>query len=133
MINAADAEQSFNELDHVLRIEELFLLQRVAQKINSTLDLEELLDQVMRDVASTFGYTRLAILLKDDETDDLVIAAGWTGEVCLKGTRFKIGEGSGITSHAAATGETFYTPDVRKIPFYIVGEEDTRSEIDIPL
>src|SRR5215510_8527963 len=133
MINVADAEQSFNELDHLLRIEELFLLQRVAQKINSTLDLEALLDQIAGDVASTFGYTRLAILLKDDETNDLVIAAGWTGGLCLKGTRFKIGEGAGMSSHAAATGETFYAPDVRKIPFYIAGEADTRSEIDIPL
>jgi hypothetical protein len=56
MINVPDAEQSFNELDQLLRIEELFLLQRVAQKINSTLDLETLLDQIVGDVASTFGY-----------------------------------------------------------------------------
>lgn len=133
MINAWDAEQSFNELDHVLRIEELFLLQRVAQKINSTLDLEALLDHIVSDVASTFGYTRLAILLKDDETNELVIAAGWTGELCLKGTRFKISEDSGISARAASTGEVFYAPDVRKIPFYIVGEDDTHSEIDIPL
>ncbi len=133
MINAADAEQSFKELDHVLRIEELFLLQRVAQKINSTLDLEALLDQIVGDVARTFGYTRLAILLKDDETNELVIAAGWTGEVCLKGARFKIGEGAGISSHAAATGETYYTPNARKGPFHVFGGEDTHSEIDIPL
>src|SRR5262245_28335063 len=133
MINAADAEQSFNELDQLLRIEELFLLQRVAQKINSTLDLETLLDQIIGDVASTFGYDRLAVLLKEDETDELVIAAGWTGGLCLKGTRFKIGQGVGMGAHAAATGETFYAPDVKKIPFYVVGEEDTRSEIDIPL
>src|SRR5262249_56894348 len=57
---------------------------------------------------------------------------GWTGELCLKGTRFKIGE-AGIGAHAAASGETFYAPDVRNVPFYIPGEEDTRSEIDIPL
>jgi phosphoserine phosphatase RsbU/P len=133
MINAADAEQSFNELDHVLRVEELYLLQRVAQKINSTLDLDALLDQVVSDVASTFGYTRLAILLKADETNELVIAAGWTGEVCLKGARFKIGEDAGISGRSAATEETFYAADVQKIPFYIGGEQDTRSEVDIPL
>jgi sigma-B regulation protein RsbU (phosphoserine phosphatase) len=133
MIDPARAAQAFKDLDKVLRIEELFLLQRVAQKINSILDLETLLDQVVGDVASTFGYDRLAVLLKDDQTGELVIAAGWAGELCLKGTRFKIGEGSGMSAHAAASGETFYAPDVRKIPFYIVGEEDTRSEIDIPL
>jgi phosphoserine phosphatase RsbU/P len=131
MINLFNAAQTFDELDHVLRIEELFLLQRVAQKINSILDVDTLLDQIVGDVANTFGYNRLAVLLKD--RDELVIAAGWTGQLCLKGTRFKIGGGEGMGAHAAATGETFYAPDVRKIPFYVVGEDDTRSEIDIPL
>jgi len=133
MINPSDAAHYFNALDKVLRIEELYLLQRVAQKINSTLDLDLLLDQIVGDVAKTFGYDRLAVLLKEDNTDELVIAAGWTGELCLKGTRFKIGQEAGMGAHAAANGETFYAPDVRKVPFYIAGEADTRSEIDIPL
>lgn len=128
----AQAAVSFSQLDNVLRIEELYLLQRVAQKINSILDLETLLDEVVGDVANTFGYTRLAVLLKDEEALDLVIGAGWTGELCLKGTRFKIGK-DGIGGHTAATGETFYAPDVQKVPFYINGEPDTRSELDIPL
>jgi phosphoserine phosphatase RsbU/P len=133
MINPASAAQSFSDLDQVLRVEELFLLQRVAQKINSILDLETLLDQIVGDVANTFGYNRLAVLLKDNDTNELVIAAGWTGELCFKGTRFKIRQRAGMSEHAAANGETFYAPDVRKIPFYVAGEEDTRSEIDIPL
>src|SRR5262245_66278550 len=133
MINPSDAAHYFNALDKVLRIEELYLLQRVAQKINSTLDLDLLLDQIVGDVAKTLGYDRLAVLLKEDNTEELVIAAGWTGELCLKGTRFKIGQEAGMGAHAAANGETFYAPDVRKVPFYIAGEADTRSEIDIPL
>ena len=133
MIHPFSAPKAFDDLDHVLRIEELFLLQRVAQKISSILDLETLLDQIIIDVANTFGYKRLAILLKEDQTDELVIAAGWTGELCLKGTRFKIGEGLGIGAHAAATGQTFYAPDVRKVPFYVAGEQETLSEVDIPL
>jgi sigma-B regulation protein RsbU (phosphoserine phosphatase) len=133
MINPLSAAQSFNDLDQLLRIEELFLLQRVAQKINSILDLETLLDQIVGDVAGTFGYNRLAILLTDPETEELVIAAGWTGERCLKGTRFKIGQNNGLGTYAATTGATFYAPDVRKVPFYVEGEPETRSEIDIPL
>src|SRR5499433_1306750 len=133
MINPGNAAQSFNDLDRVLRIEELYLLQRVAQKINSILDLDTLLDQIVGDVASTFGYNRLAVLLKENNSEELVIAAGWTGELCLKGTRFKIGQEAGMSAHAAASGETFYAPDVRKVPFYIAGEADTRSEINIPL
>jgi len=132
MFNPVGAQSSFDQLDHVLRIEELYLLQRVAQKISSILDLETLLDEIVGDVANTFGYSRLAVLLKDEQTLELVIGAGWTGELCLKGTRFKIGQ-DGMSGQAAATGKTFYAPDVRKNPYYIKGEEDTRSEIDIPL
>ena len=138
MIPPAVFERSLDNLDQLLRVEELYLLQRVAQKINSILDLDELLDQVVGDVANTFGYTRLAVLLKVESSNELEIsnelqiAAGWTGELCLKGTRFKIGK-DGMGGHAAATGETFYAPDVRKNPYYIAGEEDTRSELDIPL
>jgi phosphoserine phosphatase RsbU/P len=134
MIFPGLARESFKQLDQLLRIEELYLLQRVAQKINSILDLETLLDEVVGDVANTFGYTRLAVLLKDDSVDELelYIAAGWTGELCLKGTRFKIGK-DGMGGYAAATGETHYAPDVQKNPYYIIGEEDTRSEVDIPL
>lgn len=134
MIFPAQATESFKQLDQILRIEELYLLQRVAQKINSILELETLLDEIVGDVANTFGYTRLAVLLKDNRADELelYIAAGWTGEMCLKGTRFKIGK-DGMGGHAAATGATHYASDVRKNPYYVVGEEDTRSEVDIPL
>ena len=78
MINPFSAPKAFDDLDQVLRIEELFLLQRVAQKISSILDLETLLDQIVSDVATTFGYKRLSILLKDDQTDELVI---WTTSI----------------------------------------------------
>src|SRR5262249_32318731 len=109
-----------------LYIEDLYLLQRGAQKINSTLDPDTLLEQIVEDVSNPFGYDRVGVLLKDASTDELVIAAGWTGQLCLKGARFRIGE-TGIGGHAAASGETFYAPDVRKVPFYVPGEEDTRS------
>src|SRR5262245_19166508 len=134
MITPTNAPHYTNALDKVLRIEELYLLQRVAQKINSTLDLDLLLDQIVGDVAKTFGYDRLAVLLKEHNSDELVIAAGRTGELCLKGTRFKIDQEAGMSAHAAARGETVYAPDVRgKFRSNIAGEVDTRSEIDIPL
>jgi len=115
-------------------VQELFLLQRVAQRINSTLDLDVLLEDIVGDVAQTFGYSRSAVLLKDDGTNELVIAAvrGWTINYHTKGDRFKIGE-YGMTGHVGTTGETYYSPDVTKDPYYQVSEESTRSEIDIPL
>jgi sigma-B regulation protein RsbU (phosphoserine phosphatase) len=74
------AAQSFNDLDHVLRIEELYLLQRVAQKINSILDLQTLLNQIVADVGTTFNYDHLAVLLRDETTGELMLAAGSSSE-----------------------------------------------------
>jgi hypothetical protein len=47
MIQPASAARSFDDPDQLLRIEELFLLPRVAQKISSILDLDTLLDQIV--------------------------------------------------------------------------------------
>jgi sigma-B regulation protein RsbU (phosphoserine phosphatase) len=123
-----------SDQDQDQRIQELFLLQRVAQKINSILDLDVLLEEIVGDVAQTFGYSRSGVLLKDEETNELVIAAvrGWTTNYHLKGERFKIGE-YGMVGHVGATGETYYAPDVTVDPYYQVSEELTRSEVDIPL
>jgi sigma-B regulation protein RsbU (phosphoserine phosphatase) len=123
-----------NDKDQKQRIQELLLLQRVAQRINSILDLDILLEEVVSDVAQTFGYSRSGILLKDDETNELEIAAvrGWTVNYHMKGERFKIGE-FGMVGHVGETGETYYAPDVISDPFYQISEESTRSELDIPL
>jgi sigma-B regulation protein RsbU (phosphoserine phosphatase) len=122
------------ENDQDQRIQELLLLQRVSNKINSILNLDTLLEEIVGDVAETFGYTRSGVLLKDNETNELEIAAvrGWTVNYHMKGERFKIGE-YGIVGNVAVTGETHYAPDVTLDPYYKVSEESTRSELDIPL
>ena len=122
------------DLELRAQIDELFLLQRVAQRISALLDIEVLLEEVVGDVSQTFGYSRSAVLLKDELTNELVIAAvrGWTINYHQKGERFKIGE-YGITGHVASTAETYYAPDVLLDPYYQVSEPLTRSELDIPL
>jgi sigma-B regulation protein RsbU (phosphoserine phosphatase) len=115
-------------------VNDLLLLQRVAVRINSILDLDLLLEQIVNDVAQTFGCSRSAILLVDEAAGELVIAAvrGWTVNYHVKGDRFRIGS-EGMVGYVASTGETCYAPDVRQNPHYIVSEQSTRSEIDIPL
>lgn len=121
-------------MDQERRIKELLLLQRSAQKLNLILDLEVLLEEIANDVGETFGYLRTGILLKDNESNELEIAAvrGWTKNYHIKGDRFKIGE-YGIIGQVAATKRTYYAPDVTIDPYYKVSEESTRSEVDIPL
>jgi sigma-B regulation protein RsbU (phosphoserine phosphatase) len=116
------------------QVAELMLLQRIALKIGGLLDLETLLEEIVGDVAQTFGYSRSAVLLKDAGANELVIAAvrGWTANVHRKGERFRIGE-YGIVGHVGQSGKTYYAPDVLADPYYQVSEPLTRSELDIPL
>jgi len=115
-------------------VKDLFLLQRVAQRLNTNLDIDSLLTEVVNDVSQTFGCSRLAVLLKDEATDELVVGADCGGDFNLhiKGERFKVGE-YGMTGHVGATGETYYAPDVAVDPYYKVSDSQTRSEVDIPL
>lgn len=113
-------------------IQELFLFQRVAQRITSNPDIDALLEDVVTDVAQTFGCSRSAVLLKDDKTNELVIAAvqGWTINYHMKGDRFKIGE-YGMVGHVGATGKTYYAPDVTRDPYYQVSETLTRESASV--
>lgn len=115
------------------QIEDLLLLQRVAQRIASILDLDGLLEQIVDDVATTFGYSRSAVLLVDENAGEVEIAAvrGWTSNYHVKGERFKISEG--MIGRVVRTGRTRYAPDVAADPHYMVSEESTRSEVDIPI
>jgi sigma-B regulation protein RsbU (phosphoserine phosphatase) len=115
------------------RVRQLLLLQETAKKVNSILDLEKLLDEIVGGVAEAFGCNRTAVLLKDDARNDLeMIALRGFSSVHLKGYRFKVG-GEGMVGHVSATAKMRYAPDVRKDPYYRVSESTTLSEVDIPL
>jgi sigma-B regulation protein RsbU (phosphoserine phosphatase) len=126
-----DDTSTANLRDQIFHLE---LLRSAARQLNSTLDLDSLLEQIVGEVSRTFGCSRSAVLLIDPDTNELVLVAvrGWTKHVHPKGFRFAIGR-DGLVGRTASTGETSYIPDVRKEPAYIVSEESTRSELDIPL
>ncbi len=116
-------------------VEDLQKLQKAAQKINSILDLDELVDKVVNDVARSFGCIDADIYLHDEERRELVLACAIGCAGCAahgKGHALKIGKG-GMVGYVAATGEMRYAPDVRKDPYYIGCEEATLSEVAIPL
>src|SRR5262249_17531411 len=102
--------------EHEERIRELLLIQRVAQRITSILDLDRLLEEILSDVCQTFGYRRLTMWLKDDATNELVLH-GWSGTHYSEGDRFRIGV-DGIVGHVGVTLKTYYAPNVLVDPFY---------------
>ncbi len=114
-----------------LRIAELVRLQKFAQRITSTLDLEELVPRIVDEVASSLGCVEINLYLRDPENPDFVLAGVRGCTVHGKGHRLKLGDG--MVGHVAATGKMHYAPDVTRDPYYMACEPDTRSEVAIPL
>lgn len=114
------------------QIEELLRVERAAQKINSILDLDELIDKIVHEVAHSFGCLETNIYLHDEVNQELVLTAVCGCTVYAKGDRKKVGK-EGMVGHVAATGKVHYAPDVRKDPYYIACEPTTLSEVAIPL
>ena len=114
------------------RVRQLLLLQEVVKKVNSILDPEQLLDEIVGSVLEVFGCTQTAVSLIDEAHHELVVIAVRGFSSVYKGLRFKIGA-EGMVGQVAATGVMRYAPDVRKDPYYANTEATTLSEVDIPL
>ena len=114
------------------QIDELLRLQKAAQKITSILDLDELIDQVVNDVARSFGCVESNLYLHDEERSEMVLAAVQGCSASTKGERLKVGK-EGMVGYVAGTGQMRYAPDVSKDPYYIACEPSIRSEVAIPL
>jgi sigma-B regulation protein RsbU (phosphoserine phosphatase) len=107
-------------------------LQRATYLIASTLDLDALLDRVVNDIASSLGNVEVAVWLRADDSDEMVLQGVRGCSVYCKGERLRVGC-DGMVGYVAATGKFRYAPDVSKDPYYIGCEPETRSEVSIPL
>ena len=116
----------------VEQIDGLLKLHRAAQKISSILDIEELVDKIVNDVATSFGYLEASIYLHDEEQGTMVLAGVHGCTMDCSGHCLRIGA-EGMVGYVAATGEARYAPDVRLDPYYISCDDLTRSELAIPL
>jgi sigma-B regulation protein RsbU (phosphoserine phosphatase) len=114
------------------QVEHLLKLQKWARKINSILDLDELIDQVVNDVACAFGCVEANLYLHDEDHGELEMKGVHGCTLHGKGSRLKVGK-NGMVGYVASTLQMRYAPDVRKDPYYIACEESTLSEVAIPL
>jgi sigma-B regulation protein RsbU (phosphoserine phosphatase) len=114
------------------QVEDLLRLHKAAQKISSILDLDELIDKVVNDVARSFGCVEANIYLHEEERGEIALAGVCGCTVYHKGHSLKIGK-EGMAGYVAATKQMRYAADVRKDEYYISCEETTLSEVAIPL
>jgi len=94
--------------------------------LNATLNLDNLLDLIMRIAKEVMNAEASSLMLVDEESQELrfEVAHGEKGEQ-VKVIRLKMGEG--IAGWVAQTGETLLIPDVSKDPrFYKKADEKTK-------
>jgi len=110
---------------------------RVSRLVATNDSIDEVLQRILDDAVPSCGASRGFLAIVDRDRGELdvryISGDGWTEEKRLG--RLKVSEetGRGITSHVAATGKAYRSPDVSTDPYYIMSFEDVKSEIAVPL
>ena len=110
----------------------LTLLLEVSERINSTLDLDELMVRIGEMVKRIVDYEVFAIFLLKEKPQELRVrfSLGHPEEI-VKILRIKVGEG--IVGRAAQSRRSVRVGDVRRDPAYIQSLPSVRSELAVPL
>ncbi len=116
-----------------IRVEPLQLdfLLRLADALNTTLELNTLLHRVADLVRAVIDYRIFAILLINDRTHELWMRfqTGHTPDI----ERIRIKLGRGVSGQAALQRKSILVEDVTKIENYINANSAVRSELAVPL
>lgn len=99
-------------------VKEIKALYRVSQTISSSLDLKEVVEEILFILAEELGMQRGTLSLLDPETGELAIevAHGLSAKEKRRG-RYKIGEG--ITGRVLQLGEPIIIPNVGAEPLFL--------------
>ncbi len=106
-------------------------LTRLADALNTTLDLQTLLHRVADLVRAVIDYRIFAILLLNDRTNELRMRfqIGHSADV----ERMRIRMGEGVVGQVAERREAMLINDVSALSNYIDANSHVRSELAVPL
>ena len=121
-------------------IDKLRMLLDITKKISRSLDLQEVLNQVMDTLDSLIPYDAAGIfVLQGVDKDSVNAEDSWFKAEAVRGydidelfdLHLKLGEG--FIGHVAISGEPIISPDVREDPVYVNARDRTRSEMVAPI
>lgn len=126
-------EYSLISKESEFQIQDFMLIQRVIKKINSILDLKELLIQIIEDASVTLGFTKCGVLLYDETLKqlELVAVTGWEDKSIKVGD--KLNPGQGIVWKSFNESKIIYYPDISEYPDELPCDFKSQSHVDIPL
>ncbi len=108
-------------------IRELTALYEISRAVGSTLDLQAVMNEVMRVLHERMGMERGTLTLLDADTNELFIEVGYgLDREAIERGRYRVGEG--ITGRVVAAGKPMVVPDVGNEPLFL---DRTRSRGDI--
>jgi sigma-B regulation protein RsbU (phosphoserine phosphatase) len=130
----ADPANPSAHLDPVnARVEtaDLNYLVRMADALNTTLDLETLLNRTAELVRAMIDYRIFAILLLNDRTHELRMRfqIGHTPQT----ERIRVPIGRGVVGQVALTRQSILLNDVSTSDIYVAANPEVRSELAVPL
>jgi sigma-B regulation protein RsbU (phosphoserine phosphatase) len=110
----------------------LSLLLDASEKLNATLEFDELMSRIAEVIKTLVDYEIFAILLVNEKSQDMRVrfSVGHPGDA-VKNLRIKVTEG--IVGRAVQTRRSVLVNDVRSDPAYIETVPDVRSELAVPL
>jgi signal transduction histidine kinase len=118
------------------RAEQFRIIVEVGRRFAQTLDINELLSQVVRLIQQTFGYYHVGIGLVEGEEVVYRVGAGalWDDpQFEFSPGRLKVGQ-EGLTGWVAGTGQPLLVPDVsRELRYVWMQGSRTRSELVMPI
>ncbi len=112
-------------------MQKVSILYDAGQAVLSTFDLDEVLQRILVIVRDYFHLQYIAILLPDENTQELYVRRhiGWDEER----ERLHLPIGTGIIGTAAKEKRPIYAPDVSIDERYVPTLKSTRSELALPL
>jgi signal transduction histidine kinase len=118
------------------RAEQFRILAEAGRRMTLTLEIGQVLQQMVRLVQESLGYYHVAIGLIEEEDVVYRVGAGalWDApDFDFNPSRLKVGK-EGITGWVAETGEPLLVPDVGREPRYVwMAGSQTQSELTVPI
>jgi len=128
----SSTQSSATQLNGELPAEMLATLAEIAEEVNASLDLDEVLARSAALIKKHIDYEIFGVLFIDEASQTLKhrFAIGYPRDLA---DNLRIPLGQGITGTAAATGHSVRVSDVSKDPRYINAIDSVRSELAVPL
>ncbi|HKK01151.1 MAG TPA: GAF domain-containing protein, partial [Desulfuromonadales bacterium] len=103
----------------------------IGQELASTIELDELLDRILRISRDVFQFENAIIRLLDTASGELITAASYGYADATVSPAIRLGQG--VMGQVALSGEPILVDDVTTRPDYVQGIPGARSELAVPL